>query len=139
MKNTHFILAGLCLLGLMFLSWGCQQSPQASIQETRESIKTYSYSEPDPVPILTRSSLWGRGAQLYPYSFIDEYSQEAVEKEWTVVRMENPFIEVSVLPEVGGKIWGASEKSTGKEFIYTNHVLKFREIALRGPWTSGGI
>ncbi len=53
--------------------------------------------------------------------------------------MENPYIEVSVLPQVGGKIWGATEKSTGREFIYTNYVLKFREIALRGPWTSGGI
>ena len=43
------------------------------------------------------------------------------------------------LPEVGGKVWGAIEKSTGKEFIYQNHVLKFRAIGIRGPWTSGGI
>ena len=43
------------------------------------------------------------------------------------------------MPEIGGKVWGASEKSTGKEFIYENDSVKFREIALRGPWTSGGI
>ncbi len=139
MKNTISILSGLGILCLMYIGWGCEQSPQALIQETRENIKTYPFAQPDPVPILTRSSLWGRGARLYPYTFIDDYSQEAVDKEWTVVRMENPYIQVSVLPEVGGKIWGALEKSTGKEFIYTNHVLKFREIALRGPWTSGGI
>ena len=44
-----------------------------------------------------------------------------------------------VLPEIGGKIWTAIEKSTGKPFLYDNHVVKFRDIAMRGPWTSGGI
>jgi len=55
------------------------------------------------------------------------------------VKLENEFIEVYVLPEVGGKVWGAIEKATGQEFIYRNEVMKFRNIALRGPWTSGGI
>lgn len=114
-------------------------SDKTAIEERTESIKTYPFSDPDPVPILTRSSLWGRGARLYPYFFFDKFSKTSVEKDWKVVRMENPYITVSVLPEVGGKIWGATEKSTGNEFIYTNHVMKFREIALRGPWTSGGI
>ena len=91
-------------------------------------------------PVTWRSDeLWDRAARIYPYSFIDEFSPDSEEREWTVVRMENPYIKVAVLPEVGGKVWGASEISTGQEFIYTNKVLKFREIALRGPWTSGGI
>ena len=46
---------------------------------------------------------------------------------------------MTVLPEIGGKIWAAVEKSTGRSFIYDNHVVKFRDIAMRGPWTSGGI
>ena len=46
---------------------------------------------------------------------------------------------MSVLPQVGGKVWGATNKTTGRDFLYANHVMKFREIALRGPWTSGGI
>ena len=60
-------------------------------------------------------------------------------KEWKVVTLENDYIIVTVLPEVGGKVMGAIEKSTGEEFIYLNHVLKFRAIGIRGPWTSGGI
>jgi len=56
-----------------------------------------------------------------------------------VVKLENDYIEVFVLPEVGGKVWGAIVKETGHEFIYRNEVMKFRNIALRGPWTSGGI
>jgi tetratricopeptide (TPR) repeat protein len=111
----------------------------ASISEKKESIKTYPFSDPDPVPVFARSSMWGQGARLYPYFFFNTFSAQGMDKDWTVVRLENPYIQVSVLPQVGGKIWGASEKATGRDFLYTNHVLKFREIALRGPWTSGGI
>jgi tetratricopeptide (TPR) repeat protein len=53
--------------------------------------------------------------------------------------MENPYIKVFITPEIGGKIWGAIEKSTGLPFIYYNKVVKFRDIAMRGAWTSGGI
>ena len=45
-----------------------------------------------------------------------------------------------ILPEVGGKNLGCDrKKATGKDFIYYNHVVKFRDVAMRGPWTSGGI
>jgi tetratricopeptide (TPR) repeat protein len=132
---TAWFVAAAVLLAFI----NCRSTDKATIIEQIETIKTYPFSEPDPVPILTRTSLWGKGARLYPYFFFDKFSKTSVDKEWKVIRMENPFISVSVLPEVGGKVWGASEKSTGNEFIYTNHVMKFREIALRGPWTSGGI
>jgi len=45
---------------------------------------------------------------------------------------------VQILPEVGGKVFGAIDKTTGEEFVYLNDVIKFRQIAMRGPWTSGG-
>jgi tetratricopeptide (TPR) repeat protein len=127
-------------LSVMFLVLThCVSEKKAGIRETTETLLTYAYGDPDPVPILTRSGLWGRGARLYPYTFIDKYSHTGKEKGWKVIYLENPYIEVAVLPEAGGKIWGATEKSTQREFIYTNHVMKFREVALRGPWTSGGI
>ncbi len=131
-------LAVFLLITLLVLTY-CASEKQANIRESTETLLTYAYGDPDPVPILTRSSLWGRGARLYPYTFIDKYSYIGKERDWKVVYLENPYIKVAVLPEAGGKIWGATEKSTQREFIYTNHVMKFREIALRGPWTSGGI
>ncbi len=127
------------LFAVGFQGGACAPQSRAVVQETRETITTYAFAEPDPVPILTRSGLWGRGARLYPYTFIDQFSREGKPQEWKVVRLDNPYISVAVLPEVGGKVWGALEKSTGREFIYTNKALKFREIALRGPWTSGGL
>lgn len=105
---------------------------QAVIEEETRTITTYPFSDPDPVPILVRNPA------IYPYFAFNGYSDEGIPQEWTVVRLENDFITVLILPEVGGKIFGAIEKSTGEEFVYLNDVLKFRQIAMRGPWTSGG-
>jgi tetratricopeptide (TPR) repeat protein len=140
-KLSFPISALLCAAGLsVLIAPACRNgAPGAVVEEKSEIIRTYPFSDPDPVPIFARSSMWGQGARLYPYFMFDRFTAEPVEKSWTVVRLSNPHIEVAVLPGAGGKVWGAAEKATGREFLYWNHVLKFRQIALRGPWTSGGI
>ncbi len=105
----------------------------ARIWEEKRVITTYPFSEPNAIPILTRDT------RLYPYHSFEGYAHAGVPREWTVIHLENEDIEVFVLPEAGGKVWGAVVKDTGHEFIYRNEVMKFRNIALRGPWTSGGI
>ncbi len=109
------------------------QEPAARISVERRPLTTYPFSEPDAVPILASD------ARLYPYHRFSGYAHEGEPREWTVVHLENEWIELWVLPEVGGKVWGARVKESGHEFIYRNEVMKFRNIALRGPWTSGGI
>ena len=137
MSLLRFPLLLLVLLGPTPLSGTVQtegiQTRTARISEEVRSLRTYPFSEPNPVPILIRDP------RLYPYHSFDGYSATAEKREWKVVRLENDYIEVFVLPEAGGKVWGAVVKETGHEFIYRNEVMKFRNIALRGPWTSGGI
>ena len=116
---------------------GCLGGQQATIREEKQVIKTYPFSGPDPSP--TQSGGGGIGQRIYPYFSFDELSSTGAGQTWNVVRMENPYIEAFVLPAEGGKLIGAVEKGTGKAFIYYNHVLKFRNISMRGPWTSGGI
>lgn len=106
---------------------------QARVTIEERSLTTYPFSDPDPVPILASDP------RLYPYHRFGGYTNEARPESWTVVHLENEWIELWVLPEVGGKVWGARVKESGHEFIYRNEVMKFRNIALRGPWTSGGI
>jgi len=105
----------------------------ARISEEIRSLETYPFSEPNPVPMLARDT------RLYPYHSFEGYSVTSEPRDWKVVHLENEYIDVFVLPEVGGKVWGAVVKETGHEFILRNEVMKFRNIALRGPWTSGGI
>lgn len=121
----------LILLSLFCISFVNGQSAKISV--ANRSLTTYSFADPDPVPILVSNP------KIYPYFKYEGYTNEAVQQDWKVVHLENDLIEVWVLPEVGGKVWGAREKSTGQEFIYRNEVMKFRNIAMRGPWTSGGI
>lgn len=119
------------ILFLIITSIQIQVSAQkASIREEKVTMKTYMFSDPDPVPDMNKN---------YPYFRFDGFTNEATEKEWKMVIMENDYVKVYITPEIGGKIWGAIEKSTGGEFLYFNDVVKFRDVAHRGPWTSGGL
>ncbi len=104
---------------------------QATIKETSEDIVTYGFSDPNPIAEPE--------APIYPYFRFEGYEHKGTPKKWKVIQLENPYISVSLLPEAGGKIWGAINKVTGVEFLYKNNVMKFRNIAMRGPWTSGGV
>jgi hypothetical protein len=107
---------------------------KATITIESRDILTYPYNDPSPVPLLTE----GR-SEIYPYFSFSSYSLKGQMKKWNVVTLENDYVKVFVLPSDGGKVLGAVEKSTGKEFIYWNKVMKYRNISMRGPWTSGGI
>ena len=134
MKREYLITTALIVLCAGSLSvWA------AEIYEEEKTIKTYPFSDPEPLPMMFRASIWGESSRFYPYFFFSKFSDTATERNWKVIRMENPYIEVFILPQVGGKIYGAIEKSTKNEFIYLNSVMKFRDVAIRGPWTSGGI
>lgn len=122
----------LIFLGLHLL-FSKIEAQNVSIREETISLETYDFSKPNPVPIL------GENPKIYPYFKFEEYEHQSSKKDWKVVTLENDYIKVLVLPEIGGKVWGAIEKSTGEEFLYQNDVVKFRNIAMRGPWTSGGI
>ena len=106
---------------------------EASIVEETMSIDTYPFHTPNPIPIVVDNP------KIPPYFKFEGYSHTTVKKDWNVVTLENDYIKLWVLPEIGGKVWGAIEKKTGEEFLYKNEVIKFRNIAMRGPWTSGGI
>ena len=103
---------------------------QTDVREYDRVFTTYPYGDPDPVPAMTA---------YYPYFRFDGYTDRPVEKSWKVVELSNDYLRVLILPEIGGKIWAAIDKATGKSFLYFNHVVKFRDVSMRGPWTSGGI
>ena len=123
-KFSNFQIAAWCFFTLVLslgVSPALAQSP-ATVKEYSKVFKTYPFSDPDPV---------ARMGHIYPYFRFDGYTDKAVDKSWKVVELENDYISVIILPEIGGKIWAAKEKSSGKAFLYDNHVVKFRDIAMR--------
>ncbi|MBM3442466.1 MAG: DUF5107 domain-containing protein [Bacteroidetes bacterium] len=128
MTKISRLLAAL-LLPLLSTHLASAQSP-ARVKEYPRVFKTYPFSDPDPIPSQTA---------IYPYFRYDGFTDQPEERTWKVVELENDYIRLLILPEVGGKIWTAIDKTTGQPFIYYNSVVKFRDIAMRGPWTSGGL
>lgn len=124
MKVIAFLLYTFCFF------YTSAQQKKADVKEYTRFFTTYPFSDPNPIANMTN---------IYPYFRFDGFTHKPVQKEWKVVELENDFIRLMILPEIGGKIWSAEEKSTGKPFLYYNHVVKFRDIAMRGPWTSGGL
>ena len=126
-------MIALSLLSILAL---CLSGHATDVREEKQTIKTYPFSGPNPIAVRA----WGGVMQkIYPYYSFDDLAYEGVNQTWNVIHLENPYMEAFVLPATGGKLIGAVEKSTQKDFIYYNHVEKFRSIAMRGPWTSGGI
>ena len=83
-------------------------SPSATVKEYEQAFTTYPYSDPDPVPAMTR---------YYPYFRYDGFTDKPIQKKWKVVELSNNYLQLLILPEVGGKVWAAIEKSTGRFFI----------------------
>lgn len=128
LKKSLFAAKGIGMV--LVMSQGNSLAQQrATITEGHITYPTYGYH--DPSMLASKA--------LYPYFRFDGFSHKAEDKSWKVVTLENDFIKVQVMPEIGGKVWTAIDKSNNKPFLYNNDVVKFRDIALRGPWISGGI
>lgn len=121
----------LTLLVVLYTNPISAQVAETTVKEYKKTFTTYPFSDPNPIPDP-------KGA-VYPYTHFDGYTNMPEQKEWKVVEIENPYIKVVILPEVGGKVWTAIEKLTNRPFIYDNQVIKFRNLGIRGPYTSGGI
>ena len=113
-----------------FFTFSRLSAQNATVREYARTFLTYPYGDPNPV---------ARTGKVYPYFRFDGYTTKGINRGWKIVELENEWIKVMIAPEMGGKILGAIEKSTGQEFIYFNKVVKFRDISMRGAWTSGGI
>jgi len=114
----------------LFFVFALKAQNASQIKEVEEEYITYPYSDPNPIPVF---------GKIYPYFRFDGYTTESVKTKHKVVILENDYLKIKVFPEIGGKIWSVVDKTCGKEMFYDNKVVKFRDIALRGAWTSGGI
>lgn len=103
-------------------------------------IPTYEVGAPEKNPIFLEKRVYqGSSGVVYPYPVIESIADEKYDKEWNAVFIENEYIKVMVLPELGGRIQMAYDKIKQRHFVYYNHVIKPALVGLAGPWISGGI
>ncbi|RKR80469.1 tetratricopeptide (TPR) repeat protein [Mucilaginibacter gracilis] len=103
-------------------------------------IPTYGAGEPDKNPMFFEKRIYqGSSGVVYPNPVIEKISDEKEDRGYTAVFLENAFIKIMILPELGGRVQMAYDKIKERHFIYYNQVIKPALVGLCGPWISGGI
>ncbi|MBR6868020.1 MAG: DUF5107 domain-containing protein, partial [Prevotella sp.] len=104
------------------------------------TIPTYEVGKPEKNPMFLEKRVYqGSSGVVYPYPVIETMSDEKVDKDYQAVWIENEYIKVMILPELGGRVQMAYDKIAKRHFVYYNHVIKPALVGLLGPWISGGI
>jgi tetratricopeptide (TPR) repeat protein len=103
-------------------------------------LPTYTIGSPDKNPMFLEKRVYqGSSGKVYPLPVIDKINDEKIDKEYKVVFLENKYLKVMIMPELGGRIQRALDKTNNYDFVYYNEVIKPALVGLAGPWISGGI
>jgi tetratricopeptide (TPR) repeat protein len=104
------------------------------------TIPTYEVPPPDPNPMFLEKRVYqGSSGRVYPNPFTDRLSDDRVDHAWTAVHLENRYVRLMVLPEIGGRIHVGLDRTNGYDFFYRQNVIKPALVGLLGPWISGGV
>ena len=108
-------------------------------RETRV-IPTYCIGKAEKNPIFLEGRVYqGSSGAVYPYPVVESVADVRTDDPYEAVWIENEYLKVMILPELGGRIQMAYDKIKQRHFIYHNHVIKPALVGLTGPWISGGI
>jgi len=104
------------------------------------TIPTYGIGKPEKNPMFLEKRVYqGSSGVVYPHPVIEKILDEKVDKEWNAIYLENQYLKIMILPELGGRIQMAYDKTKQRHFVYYNQVIKPALVGLTGPWISGGI
>jgi len=139
MKKINY---ALLMMTCFFLNGYAQLDTPSKVTLTEKwvSMPTYTVAPPDKNPIFYRNEAYqGAARHYYPLKLNDQYINERVEKKWQTIVLENEYIELGITPEIGGKLYYATDKTNNYHFIYKNTVVRPSNIGMTGAWVSGGI
>lgn len=104
-------------------------------------IPTYPEPKAEDLPMFAENRVHQRtSGNPYPNKVVLKVNRdEKIDKEYDVVVLENEYLKIEILPEIGGRIYSALDKTTGYDFFYKQHVIKPALIGVLGSWISGGV
>ncbi len=103
-------------------------------------LPTYGIGKEEKNPIFLEKRVYqGSSGAVYPYPVVEKIEDEKHDRPWRAFFIENEYIKVMILPELGGRIQMAYDKVKKRHFVYYNQVIKPALVGLTGPWISGGI
>ncbi len=114
-----------------------------TLKAVRESIEipTYGVGEPEKNPAFFEKRVYqGSSGKVYPIPFIDKVFDEPRPQTYDSARLENDYLRLVMLPEIGGRIFlGQDKVNHDYDFFYRQDVIKPALVGLAGPWISGGV
>ena len=114
--------------------------PSVNAWTERITIPTYEVGTPDKNPMFFEKRVYqGSSGVVYPNPIIEKIYDEKTDRDYQAVYIENQYIKIMILPELGGRVQMAWDKIKERHFIYYNQVIKPALVGLCGPWISGGI
>ncbi len=137
MRSSEFWLTSLLIIGSILPSFA---QSEVKISEESITLPTYKVEPAEKAPIFfTGGSFQGAQRVVYPYAQNDVISSKRENQAWKFLTLENEYIKLGITPEIGGKLYYATDKSNNYNFIYKNNEVKPSNIGMLGAWVSGGI
>jgi tetratricopeptide (TPR) repeat protein len=116
------------------------ENEEVKAWEQPVDLLSYLPAAPDLNPMFLEKRVYqGSSGDVYPLPLIDRIASEPVVKSWKAIHLENSFVRLMVLPEIGGRIHVGFDKINGYDFFYRQNVIKPALVGLAGPWVSGGV
>ncbi|MHA6533217.1 DUF5107 domain-containing protein [Paenibacillus sp. BAC0078] len=110
------------------------------IWEETVHIPTYGVGEPNKNPMFLEKRVYqGSSGRVYPHPVIEKIEDEKKPVPYQIVVLENEYLHIEIMPELGGRIYRAVDRTNNYDFVYYNQVIKPALVGLAGPWISGGI
>jgi len=141
-KLKIFCMFGLILGVILSFFWPIPLNASSEVKAWEESliIPTYLIGKPDKFPIFYSGRAYqGAKGPVYPYLMLDKLTDIRENKTYKAVYLENDYIRICVLPEIGGRIFSALDKTNNYDFFYRQQVIKPALIGMLGAWISGGV
>lgn len=113
---------------------------EVKVWSEKISIPTYPIGQPEKNPMFLEKRVYqGSSGVVYPHPVIETIADTKEDQFYNALFLENDYLKIMILPELGGRIQRAYDKVRGRDFIYYNQVIKPALVGLAGPWISGGI
>ncbi|WP_147917807.1 DUF5107 domain-containing protein [Ruania zhangjianzhongii] len=117
------------------------QAEQAvAVWRGRLILPSYLPEDPSTLPAYLDQRVYqGSSGRIYPLPFHERIAAHPTPHPWDAVHLENEWLRVVVLPELGGRIHSVIDRASGTDLFYGNPVIKPALVGLAGPWLAGGI
>ena len=136
MKTKNTLIIAILVLSALASAY----AGEVSMKEDTIVLPTYAPGGYDKTPLFYTGRVYqGAQGRVYPYPMQDVLHDEKFDETYKYLTLENDWLQMGLLPEHGGHLLNFTDKATGFETFYRQHVIKPALIGMLGAWISGGV